>query len=306
MVPVVVRAADSRLVLWGMPCCGGAGLEKYSSSRLASSSFSTLSAQNRCAPSGDACPGSPGRRRTRRSAEPPISSGLIAGVSLIGYLYALAASYVHADLFPGISGRSLSVLVSIAVTVVVFLALAVLLGKLSDGQLGMATPLVVPATLLSILIGAVVLLPWLAFIHLFVVPTCKALAWLLNQDRPAHVLRWVAFVLFIVGFHFDLLASRRTYHPVPRGPGFLLPGHAPMLVRWPPARRTCGSGPHPGRESTMSMDLDALVVSGPATAGRCSTTRGRGVTDSRRRRVRWGGRLLPAVAPPVGPSDAAS
>jgi len=210
MVPVVVRAADSRLVLWGMPLLWWGRLGK-----VLEFTAGLVVVLDLVGPEPLRALGRRFSRLTWSSADETFSRatnllGLIAGVSLIGYLYALAASYVHADLFPGISGRSLGVLVSIAVTVVVFLALAVLLGKLSDGQLGMATvlaPLVVPAMLLSILIGAVVLLPWLAFIHLFVVPTCKALAWLLNQDRPAHVLRWVAFVLFIVGFHFDLLAS---------------------------------------------------------------------------------------------------
>ncbi|MCG5464262.1 hypothetical protein MED01_002428 [Micromonospora sp. MED01] len=33
------------------------------------------------------------------------------------------------------------------------------------------------------------------------------LASLLDKTRPLHVLRWVALALFVVGFHFDLLAS---------------------------------------------------------------------------------------------------
>jgi hypothetical protein len=30
---------------------------------------------------------------------------------------------------------------------------------------------------------------------------------LLNREQPGHPARWIAFILFLVGFHFDLLAS---------------------------------------------------------------------------------------------------
>jgi hypothetical protein len=35
----------------------------------------------------------------------------------------------------------------------------------------------------------------------------RPLAGLLDKAQPGHLLRWVAFVLFLLGFHFDLLAS---------------------------------------------------------------------------------------------------
>jgi hypothetical protein len=34
-----------------------------------------------------------------------------------------------------------------------------------------------------------------------------ALAWVFDSGRPGHPMRWVAFVVVLVGFHFDLLAS---------------------------------------------------------------------------------------------------
>lgn len=33
------------------------------------------------------------------------------------------------------------------------------------------------------------------------------LGWLLHRARPLHAFRWAALVFFLVGFHFDLLAS---------------------------------------------------------------------------------------------------
>lgn len=33
------------------------------------------------------------------------------------------------------------------------------------------------------------------------------IAWALDTSKPAHAFRWLALVLFLVGFHFDLLAS---------------------------------------------------------------------------------------------------
>lgn len=33
------------------------------------------------------------------------------------------------------------------------------------------------------------------------------LAWLVHSEGPGHPMRWVAFILVIMGFHFDLLAS---------------------------------------------------------------------------------------------------
>jgi hypothetical protein len=35
----------------------------------------------------------------------------------------------------------------------------------------------------------------------------RPLAWLLDRGNPGHPIRWFAFALFVIGFHFDLLAS---------------------------------------------------------------------------------------------------
>lgn len=64
-----------------------------------------------------------------------------------------------------------------------------------------------PVVLVATLVVGIVLLPWLLFIYAFCVPVSRGLAWLLDRTQPAHPLRWAAMVLFVVGFHFDLLAS---------------------------------------------------------------------------------------------------
>lgn len=44
----------------------------------------------------------------------------------------------------------------------------------------------------------------------FYVPTVLAVAGtaaILDRAQPAHLLRWLALVFFLVGFHFDFLAA---------------------------------------------------------------------------------------------------
>ncbi|MEU5864025.1 hypothetical protein ABZ815_22830 [Nonomuraea sp. NPDC047529] len=63
---------------------------------------------------------------------------------------------------------------------------------------------------LGIWIGAFLLgtlvIPGLLFV-LLAMGAFDTLAALLDRARPAHALRWIALVLFLVGFHFDFLAS---------------------------------------------------------------------------------------------------
>lgn len=64
-----------------------------------------------------------------------------------------------------------------------------------------------PPVALGLAIVTILLLPGALFIYGFCIPVSRGLAVLLDRARPAHPARWVAFVLFIVGFHFDMLAS---------------------------------------------------------------------------------------------------
>ena len=65
----------------------------------------------------------------------------------------------------------------------------------------------VPVVVVTALVAGAILLPWLLFIYAFCVPLSRGLAWLLDRAKPAHPLRWIAVLLFVIGFHFDLLAS---------------------------------------------------------------------------------------------------
>jgi hypothetical protein len=65
-----------------------------------------------------------------------------------------------------------------------------------------AVGIFIPGLLLYIAILARSLLLWMAGL-LLVRPT----AWLLGQDQPGYHIKWFCFALFLIGFHFDLLAS---------------------------------------------------------------------------------------------------
>jgi hypothetical protein len=64
-----------------------------------------------------------------------------------------------------------------------------------------------PAALIAIVTFTILVLPWALFIYGLCLPLSRGLAFLLDRARPAHPARWVAFFLFVVGFHFDFLAS---------------------------------------------------------------------------------------------------
>ncbi|MEU8356490.1 hypothetical protein AB0C27_10820 [Nonomuraea sp. NPDC048882] len=74
------------------------------------------------------------------------------------------------------------------------------------GELDLAL-FVTPVALIAAIAVGLLLLPWLIFIYGLCVPLSRGIGWLLDRHRPAHPARWIALVLFIVGFHFDLLAS---------------------------------------------------------------------------------------------------
>jgi hypothetical protein len=63
------------------------------------------------------------------------------------------------------------------------------------------------AALCYALVLTVPVLLWMALSRGIVLPVIRGLAVLLNRSQPAHPLRWAAFGLFLIGFHFDLLAS---------------------------------------------------------------------------------------------------
>jgi len=94
------------------------------------------------------------------------------------------------------------------------IGLAVLLHHLTPraprNQVGLAVRLdwlLWPAVIVGLLAVALLLLPWALVIYGFCLPVSHGLAALLDRTQPAHPLRWVAFGLFVAGFHFDLLAS---------------------------------------------------------------------------------------------------
>jgi multisubunit Na+/H+ antiporter MnhE subunit len=45
------------------------------------------------------------------------------------------------------------------------------------------------------------------FVGLYIASVVLRLLWVASLRRQAHPLRWLGFLLFVVGFHFDLLAS---------------------------------------------------------------------------------------------------
>ncbi|MCA1604302.1 MAG: hypothetical protein LC775_02190 [Acidobacteria bacterium] len=64
-----------------------------------------------------------------------------------------------------------------------------------------------PIIMIGVLLALLILLPWAVFIYGICLPVSRGLAAVLDRSRPAHPLRWLAFSLFVIGFHFDLLAS---------------------------------------------------------------------------------------------------
>lgn len=58
-----------------------------------------------------------------------------------------------------------------------------------------------------LIVGGIPMLLWIAITRGLLIPLANGLAWALDRNRPGHPLRWLAFVLFIIGFGLDLLAS---------------------------------------------------------------------------------------------------
>ncbi|MEV5889507.1 hypothetical protein [Nonomuraea fuscirosea] len=67
--------------------------------------------------------------------------------------------------------------------------------------------LVGPVLMMALIAVALFMLPWVVFIYGLCLPGSRGLAFLLDRTRPAHPARWLAVVLFVVGFHFDFLAT---------------------------------------------------------------------------------------------------
>lgn len=74
----------------------------------------------------------------------------------------------------------------------------------SEGYLVM---LIAPVLVMALIAVGIFMLPWVIFIYGMCLPASRGLAFLLDRARPAHPARWLAFGLFLVGFHFDFLAS---------------------------------------------------------------------------------------------------
>jgi hypothetical protein len=64
-----------------------------------------------------------------------------------------------------------------------------------------------PIAIAAAVVILTILLPWAIFIYGICLPASRGLAALLSRMGSAHPLRWIAFIIFVVGFHFDLLAS---------------------------------------------------------------------------------------------------
>lgn len=58
-----------------------------------------------------------------------------------------------------------------------------------------------------LIVGGIPMLLWIAITRGLLIPLADGLAWALDRNEPGHPLRWVAFVLFIIGVGLDLLAS---------------------------------------------------------------------------------------------------
>jgi hypothetical protein len=63
-----------------------------------------------------------------------------------------------------------------------------------------------PAIVFFVVLITLILLPLLTVLYLLVL-AMRMMASLLDRDSPGHAFRSIAAALFIVGFHFDLLAS---------------------------------------------------------------------------------------------------
>ena len=59
----------------------------------------------------------------------------------------------------------------------------------------------------SLIVGAVPIALWVVVSRGLLLPLVNGLARAFDRSRPGHPLRWSAFVLFVLGFQFDLLAS---------------------------------------------------------------------------------------------------
>lgn len=64
-----------------------------------------------------------------------------------------------------------------------------------------------PIAIAAAVVILAILLPWAVFIYGVCLPLSRGLATLLSRMEPSHPLRWIAFTIFVIGFHFDLLAS---------------------------------------------------------------------------------------------------
>jgi hypothetical protein len=58
-----------------------------------------------------------------------------------------------------------------------------------------------------LLVGGIPVLLWIAVARGLLIPVSDGLTKAFGGKRPGHPLRWIAFVLFVVGFGLDLLAS---------------------------------------------------------------------------------------------------
>ena len=58
-----------------------------------------------------------------------------------------------------------------------------------------------------LIVGLVPIVLWVVVSRGLLLPLVNGLVRAFDRTRPGHPLRWSAFVLFIVGFQFDLLAS---------------------------------------------------------------------------------------------------
>ena len=133
--------------------------------------------------------------------------GLIVAVNLSGLIICHIPDLKHswANTWRG----------SMLIMIVWFAMAFVLAGAFSDAGSSRASKktqarwafIFAPAVFIILALLAVVLLPWLAFIYLVLVPAARGLAWLLDRKSPAHPARWLAVAMFIVGSFFDLLAS---------------------------------------------------------------------------------------------------
>jgi hypothetical protein len=148
-----------------------------------------------------------------------VLTAIVVAVCLVGYVGLVITLNLSGVLHLNINVPDLSqtwiatwwgtMLVVVVWYGIAFLAISIFGGtdKQANKNIGQVAFFFAPAVVLILVLLAVVLSPWLAFIYLLLVPAARILAWLLDRNRPAHPVRWLALVMFVVGFHFDLLAS---------------------------------------------------------------------------------------------------